>query len=193
MLLGQLRHGLGMRIRRAQLPLSLQLVWRWVLWCEQPGRPAEPHGCGTTTARPMCFHSRCSTYCLEDRSRGLPGSSQQGLCAHLVVHISPCNRIWFREWFLIYTSTSSGGCGNGLCHGPRLQGSVIIGGYWHLPSMTLLWTTELTLVSVQPRLSYAGTSAVTTYEWWDPETPAHPSPRGFLIFPVINRQYVFPK
>lgn len=144
MLLGQLRHGLGMRIRRAQLPLSLQLVWRWVLWCEQPVRLAEPHGCGLQLPAPRASIQGAPLTAERTRSRGFPGSSQHELCAHLVVHISPCNRIWFRERFLIYPSTSSGGCGNGLCHGPRLQGSVIIGGYWHLSSMTLLtvnyWT-----------------------------------------------------
>ena len=148
MLYRQLRHGPGARIRRAQLPLALQLVWRWVLWCEQPVRPAESHSCSATTARPTCFHSRRSTYGLGGRELGAHRQFPAWLCAHLVMHICPCNRMWSREWFSIYHSTSSGSCGNGLCHGPRhgprLQGSVIIGGYWYLPSVTLLivnyWT-----------------------------------------------------
>lgn len=54
----QLGHDQGMRIRQVQLPTSLQRMWRWVLWPEQPGRLAESYSRSADTVHPTGFFTQ---------------------------------------------------------------------------------------------------------------------------------------
>lgn len=105
-------------------------------------------------------------------------------------------------WWRVFVSVAGFGSENGFwftllplreavgveTHGPHLQGSVIIGGNWYLPSMSLLIVNYWAgFGQCATNASYARTSAVITYGWWDHVTPTHAPLMSFLTFPVMNR------
>lgn len=118
----------GMRMKWAPPPKSLQphamvaaaagaSPWCCWLWQHKPG---------------------CLPECLEAREPGLTSSSYQRPCACLG-EVRPWSRMWFWEVLLLYPSApKGGGCGGGN-HGPHLQWSVIIRGYWDLPKMIIIY------------------------------------------------------